>query len=430
MESMTKELLDGIAILNSFLEVCALLKAAECFLGKRTKRCPFLQWLLILIILTIHIYVDFFQGNRIFLLFHHICIAFILYIQYELEIPDIVIYTAFCFLGVGLSELIFYIPFNILYSFLEVDIDFSLFIVLLTYFTFYFIEKKGISIHWKRYIEHYLKKINPFVLGIMMFFVLAFLINRLNFREGMELEEGVYFTAAILIFVVLMHKLSKERLEMELHREYTKTYEDLVSEIRSRQHKFMNQMDSIYALYTVYYTYEELVAKQKEELEHLKQYMIPNGLLILDRPLVISHIYHKLCEAEENQINVQTKFSCSIASLQIPDIFLIELLGNLIDNAMEEVLIRGLGEKILLSITNEVGNICFCVGNEHDKISHADYQKFFLDGYSTKGQKRGLGLPYVKRIVHKFHGEINVGNEKYQGKNYVMFYLYFDYKRV
>ena len=162
----------------------------------------------------------------------------------------------------------FYFPLNLLNLAIGDKIDFSIPVVVLTYITFYIIEKQGVSVHWKKHIDYYLKKLNPIIIGIMILLMVAFLINRITFNKGMPLEEGLYFTAALIIFLVLMYKLSKERLEAELHKEYAEKYENLILEIRSRQHKIMNQMDAICSLDTLYENEAELHEKQKEELKN------------------------------------------------------------------------------------------------------------------------------------------------------------------
>ncbi len=116
----------------------------------------------------------------------------------------------------------------------------------------------------------------------------------------------------------------------------------------------MNQINAIYVLFELYDNYEDLVAKQKEEIENLKQYIMPDTMMVLGRPLVIAHIYKKMCEAENMGIVMKTQFSCSLKDINIPDIYLIEIIGNLIDNAMEETISRKLNENIFVSISTDI----------------------------------------------------------------------------
>lgn len=155
---------------------------------------------------------------------------------------------------------------------------------------------------------------------------------------------------------------------------------------------------------------------------------MPNKIVILERPLVITHVYNKLCEAKEKNIDVKTEFSCSLYDMSIPDILFVEIIGNLLDNAIEEVEKDAKAEKILFSISENLGEVCISVSNEHTKIPYEQYKRFFTEDYSTKGEGRGIGLPYVKRIVEKYSGRIDIGNVEVDGENYFTIRIYFKRK--
>lgn len=215
------------------------------------------------------------------------------------------------------------------------------------------------------------------------------------------------------------------RIEMQKYQTYLRQYDQLILEIRERQHKFANQLDAIYGMFFLYTDYDSLVNKQKKELDCLEEYLQPVGLLILERPLVIAHIHNKICEAEKRGIPVKTVFQCGIQNLNIPDVFLIEVLYNLIDNTLEEsdhLLEKG---QILLQIKKVGKETMISVSNQHEFIPYVEYCHFFQKGYSTKGSNRGLGLPYVKKIVKKYHGRIEMGNIKIQNVSYFQIGVYF-----
>lgn len=144
---------------------------------------------------------------------------------------------------------------------------------------------------------------------------------------------------------------------------------------------------------------------------------MPNKVLVLDRPMVITHVYSKMCEAGEKGITLNTDFSCSLHEIKIPDIMLIEIIGNLLDNALDEVEQRKQNEKIFFKIYQEGPWSVIEVCNEHPLIPHAEYKSFFEQGYSTKGVGRGTGLSYIKKIVNKYAGKLEVGNRKISNVN-------------
>ena len=151
---------------------------------------------------------------------------------------------------------------------------------------------------------------------------------------GEDFWEVIYLAAVLFLYIGMAYRLSLCSAGIEVYKEYLDKYNEVVAVIQARQHKFMNQINAIYVLFELYDNYEDLVAKQKEEIENLKQYIMPDTMMVLGRPLVIAHIYKKMCEAENMGIVMKTQFSCSLKDINIPDIYLIEIIGNLIDNAI------------------------------------------------------------------------------------------------
>lgn len=219
------------------------------------------------------------------------------------------------------------------------------------------------------------------------------------------------------------------RIELQKYQTYLRQYDQLILEIRERQHKFANQLDAIYGMFFLYNDYDTLVNQQKKELDCLGEYLQPVDLLILERPLVIAHIHNKICEAEKRGIPVKTVFQCGIQDLNIPDVFLIEILCNLIDNTIEESDRLLEKRQVLLQIRKVGQETMISVSNQHEFIPYAEYCRFFQKGYSTKGPNRGLGLPYVKKIVKKYHGRIEMGNIKIQNVSYFQIGVYFSNRK-
>lgn len=85
---------------------------------------------------------------------------------------------------------------------------------------------------------------------------------------------------------------------------------------------------------------------------------------------------------------------------------------------------RKKNEEICFKISFIDEKVCISVSNEHDKIPYNTYSQFFDKGYSQKGENRGLGLLYVKKIVRKYNGYIEIGNIKRSQKNYFEIRIY------
>ena len=251
-------------------------------------------------------------------------------------------------------------------------------------------------------------------IGCAMFIVVF--VNY-KFTSEMQIYECVYLIMGSVVLFFSLSKIFLYQHELKIRNNYSEVYKELIIQIRERQHKFVNQINAIYSMINVYETYDELVIKQREELGNLEQYIMPAKYLVLENPLVIAHIYQKICESYDKNIVIETEFDCSLHETKIPDMLLIEIIGNLLDNAIDEVVCRNMNEKIYLNIVKKDEKICIEVANEHERIAFDEYKKFFNNGYSSKGDNRGYGLPYVKRIAKKYGAEIHVRNEYKNNRN-------------
>lgn len=414
-----------VVLVNCLLEIGCLLKSMEALIGRKGRRKNIIQYVIIAIILGISVYINLYDGNRLFQLLHYVGLFCIFKIRYGMNVIDTVTYFIFTLFVVGSLELFVCVPYNFICYILQIEDDFSFLIVLVVYMICCILNRYDMIVVNRKWSDIYKKKINVQFLIILFTLLLAFIISMVKFGTGLSWGEGVFLSGAFFMFFVLIHKVSAYQMEINCHERYAEKYGEVITELRERQHKFMNQLDSVYALCKIYDNYDELVRHQEVELNHLRRYMMPGKLLILERPLVMAHIYTKLCEAEEKQIEIYTNFSCSLENIGIPDIFLIEIIGNLIDNAMDEVSARKKHERIRMEIIDDGNEICISVGNEHEKILYNEYNQFFKDGYSSKGDDCGVGLSYVKKITDKYHGHIEVGNVIHGKENYFVVNIYF-----
>lgn len=334
---------------------------------------------------------------------------------YHFSIPEGVCY---CVLGVILAsmlEMILYVPVYLICGGSWFWQCIPVMIGILTFILCLWIRRRGFLLPLRNF--SWIKENNGCIVIAVIGGIVFLTILLFKSGAGLSFMEGAYFILAVLAVLFAVYKISIYRYEIKVRKEYAEAYAKMLDLIRSRQHKFMNQIDAIYSLFEVYDNYDDLVREQARELKVLEHYMMPNRILVLERPLIIGHVYQKTCEAMDHGIDLQLNLTCSLQDLQIPDVMLIDIIGNVLDNAMDEVLLREKDETVYLSIFEKESYICIHVSNEHEKIPHAVYMEFFEDGYSTKGSDRGIGLTYVKKIVKRFKGNLDVCNEMKNGRN-------------
>lgn len=417
-----EELIGYIAVANTILEMLSIMKVSEGLIDAPKSRNRILSVLIYLCIILSTILINILFIPRLFFLVNYFLIILMVRSCYQVKFLDAILYAVFSVILVSALELLIYVPFYGVSLLFFKGKDITIFAVLTTFTVCCVMKKKGILYSGKKLF--YKWNGTEYLIYICLISILIYAMNSLKISEGFSLSEGIYLIILLLVFLIAMRKISAYRIEVDLHKKYTERYGEVINDIRNRQHKFMNQLDSIYMLTELYKTYDELVENQRKEIVKLRNYMLPNKILILDRPLVIAHVYSKMCEAEERHIDLSIELSYSLYGVNIPDIYLIEIIGNLLDNAMDEVEIRGLDEDILFSVTIVNTEICISVCNKHDRIPYSDYCRFFSREYSSKGKEHGAGLPYIKKIVYKYGGHIEVGNVELSGDNYFSIQVY------
>ena len=411
-------------VLDDFLDAFCTIRLAETLSVENTmgKRSYFI--LLVAANAFLSYGVNFLGWSRLVLLLNYILIFFYILKINSLQANrfDVYLYVFFSVLIVRILKTAVYVPVCMVADRMAVSFDSVPVTAVILTLCCCFIRKRRLLLNTRKRVQRWGRR--NYILAAI--FCILFIGQIILFKLGktITLSDGIYILCFAGAFIGFFHKVNISERELELHRQYTAKYTEMIWELQSRQHKFSNQLNAICLMSEVYKTYDELVQKQKEEMEQLKRYLMPGKILVLGRPMVIAHIYEKICQSEEYGIMMKLNISCSLKPVKVSDIYLVEIIGNLIDNAMEEVMERGKGEEIILSIFKNDNKCCISVSNEHDRIPYDEYGHFFDYGYSSKGKGRGQGLPYVRRIVKQYGGSIRSGNVTIKKKNYFFVRVY------
>lgn len=336
--------------------------------------------------------------------------------QYQMDVLSGVIVTGVAVVLASVVELMCFAPCKLLGLLHVSDSVISLIVVSLTTVTIFFVRNKiPVNEIHRRLFQ---KEKYSFIVSSICSAAVIYAIISFSGSRGLTFSEYFYVVCCVAIIVVSSYKLNRYRYEAKLRAEYSEKYGEVLEQIRERQHKFSNQLNAIYALHQLYHTYEELVEKQKEQTEELGKYIMPNTVIVLRNPIVIAHVYQKICEAADHGIRLHTKFTCELESVSVPDIYLVEIIGTLFDNAMENIMEENPEAQMYLEITGRADFVVIEVGNEHPFIPQSEWKKFFQRGYSSKGRDRGLGLFHLKKLMAKYNGNIVAQNKVIEQKPY------------
>jgi len=101
----------------------------------------------------------------------------------------------------------------------------------------------------------------------------------------------------------------------------------------------------------------------------------------------------------------------------VRSIDLVRIVGNLVDNAFDEVMKQKESSRIVtLDIDQAEGELRISVGNAGDPLTEAERKRIFTPGYSTKKKgHEGLGLPIIVERVRHYGGDVEVSFQPERG---------------
>ena len=231
-----------------------------------------------------------------------------------------------------------------------------------------------------------------------------------------DVLDYIYICICVVLMWMMASKMQDYKMDMKYRRKYLEGYSDVILQMRRRHHTVANQLNAVVGMCEVCHSYEELVERQREYLGKLQNYELPTEAIVLEEPAVVALIYEKLNQAVEKGIEVETSFHCSLVGRHVSDLEWVEILGVLLENAIEALESYGGRRKLWISVReNEEQRVEVCIANTFRELRQEELEKFCQAGYSTKGDGRGIGLYDVKELVHKHRGELRLGSRKEMG---------------
>lgn len=243
-------------------------------------------------------------------------------------------------------------------------------------------------------------------------------IKKDNVIDGKAIFFAIYF-ALLLILVIwewqkTRNESEKRKVQLELNQVYFGAYEELIQSIRERQHDFKNHLNAIEGMIYSIDNYEELVTEQKKYLKNVTgDVELTRLLTLVENPLIAGFLNCKISKAQK--LGIETKYDCVFpkCEMQLPEFQIVEMMGILLDNAIEEMDDENIIDKILImELKARDRTMEFSVSNTYSGNLNIDISRIFERGYSSKGADRGIGLAKLKRMVNENRGEVYASQEK------------------
>ncbi|GAE26623.1 sensor kinase [Halalkalibacter wakoensis JCM 9140] len=213
------------------------------------------------------------------------------------------------------------------------------------------------------------------------------------------------------------NKTEIEKLTKELTR--VKQYADA---LRAQTHEFSNKMYTILGLIQLE-RHEEAVDFIRRE-SNIQQKWIRFLVEKVPDPLINAILLGKLNQANEQRvqltINPESKMMCRLSD-QKRDA-LVTVLGNLLNNAIEEVKSHPETEREVSLFFTDIGDeVLFEIEDAGKGVPRELELEIFKMGFSTKeGTHRGVGLALTKQILEEIGGDIFLEESELGGACFVV----------
>lgn len=253
---------------------------------------------------------------------------------------------------------------------------------------------------------------------VMALIVAIYLMIDFYLSKSLDIKVIVMF--GVLIAVILLGLidwsqnyalLRKQEEELKIYKHYIQPLEELTKDIRAKQHEFDNHMNAILNMHVLIDNYDELVEAQSKYCKGLyegkKQNRANTMLLRISDKILAGFLYSKLLRAPE-YLEIEIQVMCRNIITSVSEYSLIEIIGTLVDNAIEASDEKRNQIRIYLDSQND--KLHFRITNQVEELTMSEVSKFFQKGYSTKVKagERGLGLYQANMLAKRYGGEITV----------------------
>lgn len=213
----------------------------------------------------------------------------------------------------------------------------------------------------------------------------------------------------LVICTTISKKIKKEFLSFTEDFEGTKF---LVDSMRANNHDFTNKLHVILGLiqigeYEKAQSYiQNISIIQRETVSYVMQNIENSSLAAL--------LIGKIARASECNVKFQFRENSrySEQDITIPSEALVTITGNLVDNALDSMNTSSSENKLLtVGIFTRPGEMLLTVQDTGHGIPDGFKDKIFENGFSTKGEGRGVGLYHTSQLVKSLGGEIFVESQ-------------------
>lgn len=246
---------------------------------------------------------------------------------------------------------------------------------------------------------------------IYILLVFAIMVLNFNYYENFgELTDGITVTLSILLLITFLlfslfntntfFKLETKSQELEYQLFYNKALDSIIKDLRRFKHNYNNIL-AVFGGYIKTKKWDEMERYYSEICGQMGKVSFFDNLTSLNIKSagVLGLIMTKYEYAMEKDVELRVVASGEIGEIKMKISEFCEVLGILMDNAIEAAS-ESEGKVVELFMGSKDGILSFAI--ENAVSGQVNVARIYEQGYSSKGEGRGLGLGIMRSIIAKY----------------------------
>lgn len=223
----------------------------------------------------------------------------------------------------------------------------------------------------------------------------------------------------IAISGVISRRIKREFLAFTEDFEGTKF---LVDSMRANNHDFTNKLHVILGLIQIG-QYDKAIS-YIQNISIIQRETISKVMNCIENPSFAALIVGKIARASECNVKfILSEGTCfKNSDITLPSEALVTITGNLIDNALDSMNmdLTKSEKELSLGIYTRPDELLIIVKDTGTGISDDLKDKIFENGFSTKGEGRGIGLYHTRQLITSLGGTITVESQVGVGTSFMV----------
>ena len=248
------------------------------------------------------------------------------------------------------------------------------------------------------------------VMTVILMYINIVAIDHDNFYESVQdnLVTFMFYLAflAVIMFAILylafkQYKMKQREQELQNFESYVASLEQINQDMRKFKHDYVNILSSLrtfiddknYDGLSTYFYNHILEANHQEQLNQ-QAMMTLNNLKVNSLKGLLTT---KILQAQSHHVPFYIEIVEEIKDISVDPIILNRMVGILLDNAIEAA--RGIEHgEVRVAFIQMDEDILLVVSNTFDEKTNIKVHEIYQEGFSTKGENRGLGLANLRQM--------------------------------